>query len=288
MGLWRAIARRLLLVGATIAVGGFLSATMVRYSPGFGTDERQLDARLSRESIEAIHSASTGQQNIALYYLRSMCRVFTGDLGTSQSLHHPVRDLLAERSLITLRMVAFGLAIAWASALFLVTLTWLLRAEGLEKLCTVASGLLLCIPAGAMAILLVLLDAPAYLALALVVFSKIQRYLADLVSSTSRMPHMITAKSKGLSETKLLLWHVVPIIRREVLALAGVSLALAVSAAIPVEALCGVPGIGQLAWQSALARDLPVLMYVSLLVIACTVLANSGADLLADERRELS
>jgi peptide/nickel transport system permease protein len=139
-----------------------------------------------------------------------------------------------------------------------------------------------------MAILLVLLDAPAYLALALVVFPKIQRYLADLVSSTSRMPHMITAKSKGLSETKLLLWHVVPIIRREVLALAGVSLALAVSAAIPVEALCGVPGIGQLAWQSALARDLPVLVYVSLLVIACTVLANSGADLLADERRELS
>jgi ABC-type dipeptide/oligopeptide/nickel transport system permease component len=53
-----------------------------------------------------------------------------------------------------------------------------------------------------------------------------------------------------------------------------------------VEALCGIPGVGQLAWQSALARDLPVLISVSLLVIAFTVLANSGADLLADERRQ--
>ncbi|MGA9564576.1 MAG: ABC transporter permease [Candidatus Korobacteraceae bacterium] len=288
MGLWRAIARRLLMVVLTIAVGGFVSAAMIRYSPGFGTDERQLDPRLNRQSIEAIRSASAGEQNIAVYYLRSMHRLLLGDLGISRSLHHPVKDLLAERSLVTLRMVGLGLAIAWTAAILLVVLTWLLRAERLETLCTVASGLLLCIPAGAMAILLVLADAPAYLALAFVVFPKIQRYLANLVSSTSRMPHMITAKSKGLSEAQLLLWHVVPIIRHEVLALVGVSLALAVSAAIPVEALCGVPGIGQLAWQSALARDLPVLMYVSLLVIACTVLANSGADLLADERRELS
>ena len=60
--------------------------------------------------------------------------------------------------------------------------------------------------------------------------------------------------------------------------------ALAVGAAIPVEALCGIPGVGQLAWHSALARDLPLLTSVSFVVIAFTVLANSGADLLADER----
>jgi peptide/nickel transport system permease protein len=80
-----------------------------------------------------------------------------------------------------------------------------------------------------------------------------------------------------------LLWHVVPVIRREIFALAGVSVGLAISGAIPVEALCGTPGLGQLAWQSALARDLPVLTDISLLVVASTVLANSGADLLTGE-----
>jgi peptide/nickel transport system permease protein len=80
--------------------------------------------------------------------------------------------------------------------------------------------------------------------------------------------------------------HVVPVIKREVLALAGVSIGIAISAAIPVEALCGIPGIGQLAWQSALARDLPLLINISMLVIACVVVANSGADLLSEERRQ--
>jgi ABC-type dipeptide/oligopeptide/nickel transport system permease component len=83
----------------------------------------------------------------------------------------------------------------------------------------------------------------------------------------------------------MFLWHVVLVIKREVLALAGVSFGIAISAAIPVEALCGVPGIGQLTWQAALARDLPLLNNVAMLVIGCVVLANSGADLLGEEPR---
>jgi peptide/nickel transport system permease protein len=153
-------------------------------------------------------------------------------------------------------------------------------------MCAVSAGTLLCLPSGAVALLLVIVGDPGYLALALVVFPKVHRYLSNLVQSTSGMPHIITAKAKGISHTQILVWHVVPLIAREGLALAGVSVGLAISAAIPVEALCGIPGVGQLAWQAALARDLPVLINVSLLVIACTVLANSGADLLSEERRQ--
>jgi peptide/nickel transport system permease protein len=128
-------------------------------------------------------------------------------------------------------------------------------------------------------------DGPGYVALALVVLPRVHRYLSNLIQATAGMPHMITAKAKGISATRLLVWHVLPVVRRELLALAGVSIGLAIGAAIPVEALCGIPGIGQLAWHAALARDLPVLISVSLLVIVCTVLANSGNDLLAEDRR---
>jgi peptide/nickel transport system permease protein len=64
------------------------------------------------------------------------------------------------------------------------------------------------------------------------------------------------------------------------LALAGVSVSLAIGAAIPVEALCGLAGVGQLAWQAALARDLPLLMNITVLVTLVTLLANSGADVI--------
>ena len=288
MSLLKSIAYRLVILAATIVAGGLLSATLARYAPGFGADERQLDARLSSESIQAIRSASREERSIATYYARSLLRLARGDLGNSRSLQRPVRELLAERGAVTLRLVGAGLAIAWGFALLLVLASWIFHSEAVEKACAVGAGLLLCLPAGAMALLLILLNGPGYVALALVVFPKVHRYLSDLVGATARMSHIVTAKARGISEVRILCWHVVPVIRREVLALAGVSVGLAISAAIPVEALCGIPGVGQLAWQSALARDIPVLIVVSLLVIAFTVVANSGADLLAEERRHPS
>ena len=80
--------------------------------------------------------------------------------------------------------------------------SWMVRSAALEMACTIGSGLLLCLPAGAVALLLILLNGPAYLALALVVFPKVHRYLSDLVGATARMSHIVTAKAKGVSEAR--------------------------------------------------------------------------------------
>ena len=112
MSLLKAVAYRLVILAATIVAGGLLSATLARYAPGFGTDERQLDARLSSESIQAIRSASSEERSIASYYVGSLRRAVHGDLGTSRSLQRPVRELLAERGAVTLRIVGAGLAVA--------------------------------------------------------------------------------------------------------------------------------------------------------------------------------
>lgn len=270
----------------TVVIGGFLSATLVRYAPGFGADERELDARLSSASIQAIRDSAAEERNLVHFYLRSLWRMMRGDLGTSRTLQRPVRQLLAERGAITLKLAGKGLGAAWLAALLLVLATWLLRSARLQTACAVSAGTLLCLPAGAVALLLVLAGGPGYLALALVVFPKVHRYLSNVVEAAAEMPHIITAKAKGISHARVLVWHVLPVIACEVLALVGVSVGMAISATIPVEALCGIPGVGQLAWQAAMGRDLSVLINVSLLVIACTVLANSGADLLAAERRQ--
>ena len=58
---------------------------------------------------------------------------------------------------------------------------------------------------------------------------------------------------------------------------------MAFGAAIPIEALCDSPGVGQLAWQAALNRDLPLIMNLTLLVTIITVAANSFANV-ASER----
>ena len=53
------------------------------------------------------------------------------------------------------------------------------------------------------------------------------------------------------------------------------------SSALAVEVICDSPGLGQLAWQAALGRDLPVLVNVTLIVTIVTLIANLGSDILA-------
>jgi peptide/nickel transport system permease protein len=67
--------------------------------------------------------------------------------------------------------------------------------------------------------------------------------------------------------------------------LAGVSVSLALAAAIPVEVLCDLPGIGQLAWKAALGRDLCLLVDLTMIVTLLTLLANSASDLLGQPLR---
>ena len=56
------------------------------------------------------------------------------------------------------------------------------------------------------------------------------------------------------------------------------SFSIAFGALIPVEVVCDIPGIGQLAWKAAQARDLPVLVTLTLLVTAITIVVNGIAQ----------
>jgi ABC-type dipeptide/oligopeptide/nickel transport system permease component len=73
------------------------------------------------------------------------------------------------------------------------------------------------------------------------------------------------------------MWPAAP----QLLALAGVSVSIAFTASIPVEALCDLPGLGQLAWKAALSRDLYLLVTLTMIVALVTLVANSFSDLLS-------
>ena len=276
---WR-IARHLLVLAATILLGGFLSATLVRLAPGFDVDEQQLDPHLNSASVQALHQTRLKDRNIFRFYLHSMQRAAHGDLGTSLSLGQPVRTLLRERGPLTVRLVAVGLALAWAFALALALSAARLRVSAYDAVTSIVSGTFLCIPAAVLALLSVLWNVPGSLAIALIVFPRVYRFARNLLDKAYSLPHIITARAKGLSEGRILFWHVVPVAGPQLLAVAGVSVSMAVGAAIPVEALCGLAGVGQLAWQAALARDLPLLVNITVLVTLVTLLANSGADVI--------
>lgn len=274
------IARHGLTILATALLGGLLAATLVRFAPGFDTDESQLDPHLNSASIQALRQTRAEQNNIVRFYFHSLRRAFRGDLGTSISLGQPVSTLLRDRTPLTLRLVGMGLLLSWAATLAMALSAAWLRVSAYDALSTMISGTLLCIPAAVLALLSVLWNVPGALAIALIVFPRDYRYARNLLAKAYSQPHIVTARAKGLSELRILFWHVVPVVAPQLLALGGVSVSLAIGAAIPVEALCGLAGVGQLAWQAALARDLPLLMNITIIVTLVTLLANSSADVI--------
>jgi len=279
------IARHGFALVATVLLGALLSAILVRLAPGFDADEEELDPHLNAQSVQALRQVRLEQHNIFRFYFHSLERAVHGDLGTSISLGQPVTTLLRQRAPLTLRLVSIGLLLSWAVAMGLALSAAGLRVAAYDALTTAISGAFLCIPAAVLALLSVLWNVPGALAIGLIVFPNVYRYARNLLAKAYSLPHIITARAKGVGELRILFWHVVPVVAPQLLAVAGISVSIAVGAAIPVEALCGLPGLGQLAWQAALARDLPLLMNITILVTLVTLLANSSADVIGQMLR---
>jgi peptide/nickel transport system permease protein len=272
------VSLRLGILTVILLAGGLGAAALVRVAPGFGVDERMLDTRLSNDSIEAVARERSQGSHVLSWYGDYLRRLAQGDLGTSLSLGVPVRDLLAERAGVSFRSAAAGLGVAWIASLAVVLLLGVLRRRGCEALVSAAVGALLAIPAAVLALGCFYLGGKPEFAIAGIIFPRVFRYVWGLVRQACAAPHVLTAYALGEAKLRILWVHVFTPILPEMMAMAGISVSMAVGATIPVEALCDSPGLGQLVWQAALARDLPVILNVTLLITALTAAANCLAD----------
>jgi peptide/nickel transport system permease protein len=264
-----------------LLISGLAGATLIRIAPGFGIDAEVLDPRLSRQSLEALGREHAGEQNPLAFYVRFLNGLLHGDAGRSVVFGQPVAALISERLPTTLRSAFFGLAFGWSAAVLFAAVC-ALRARPAALLSGLAfSGALLSIPSAVVAMVCLLMGLPPACAIAAVVFPRVFPHAYEQLRAGQSKPHVLMARARGLSAARVFLVHTVPPVLGPVLALAGVSAILAFGASIPIEALADSPGIGQLAWQAALARDLPVLVSLTILLTSVTVLANMLADIFA-------
>jgi peptide/nickel transport system permease protein len=275
----RWLLRRVAVLLFTLVVTGLLAATLVRLSPGFGFDEQALDPRWNQQKSAMRDGIQGGHQSILPFYWHYLAGMLRGNLGESTVLSAPVSQLLAERLPVTAGLAGQGLLLGWlvAAGLALITTRWQSPFLGLPA--TWVCGLFLCTPAALVALGCAILGGPAPLAMAASIFPKVFEYVRNLLRELGRSPHVLGARARGLSEGRVLFVHVIPLAVPQLLALAGISVSLAFGAAVPIEALCDLPGIGQLAWKAALGRDLPVLVSLTMLVALATLVANAVAEI---------
>ena len=89
-----------------------------------------------------------------------------------------------------------------------------------------------------------------------------------------------TARSKGLSERKVIYRHGFRAGLTPIVTSAGLDLAGLLGGAIIAEQVFGIPGLGKLSIQSVLESDLPVIVAIVLLAGAFVIVANIVVDIL--------
>lgn len=264
-----------------LLVGGLLAGTLVRIAPGLDSDEEQLDSRLSHASIEALQKPSDADAGLVSYYLNYLKRMSRGDLGYSRTLNAPVKELLVDRLPETLRSVGEGLLLAWTLGLALAVGSVVARSHALDVFASLCAGILLCLPAAMLATMFVFVRAPGRLVIGLIVFPKVFHYVRNLLGQSASRAYVLHARARGLSAVRVVFAYIALPVLPQLLAIIGISVSMAFAAAIPVEVICDLPGVGQLAWKAAMSRDFNLLVNLTMVVTAVTVIANSGSGLLS-------
>jgi peptide/nickel transport system permease protein len=106
------------------------------------------------------------------------------------------------------------------------------------------------------------------------------RYVRSSVLDVVKLDYVITARSKGIGERKVITRHVVRNALIPVVTLVMLQMPVVFGGAIVTEQIFRVPGIGSLLISAMLANDTPVVMAVTFVFSCLVVLCNLIADVL--------
>jgi len=275
----RRLLSHLFLLVAVVLAGGFGAAALVRYSPGFDSIPEDLNPDIAPETLRALHTQHTRENSLPVFYARYLKRAATGDLGLSESLQRPVAELLARRLPLTARLVVEGSLGGWILALLAATIAARTRSSAVEAGTLSLNGLLLAIPPAVLALGFFFTEAPLSLALALALMPRLFGTLRTILEDRFQSPDLLVARARGVKPLDIARRYVFSAAAPQLAALAGVTLVLAFGLAVPIEVLCGVPGLGALALQAATSRDMPLLCGIALPITFFIALVQTLGDL---------
>jgi peptide/nickel transport system permease protein len=265
---------RMLVIVLGVVVG---STFLVRFAPGYLSDAREMDSRYgdaTRIELSAEAERSTSLRQMLSVEFGGWTR---GNFGVSRQYDVPVVELILPRLAVTGGLLLQSIVVAWILALCAALVSSAGRSPSL--LWQSPSTLLLAVPTAAMATMCMLSDLGGpVLVMTLLVAARDFKFLDRMLRKAWRDPYLLHARAQGITTLRLIYAHILPGIASQLFAPATLSIVTALSALVPVEVLFSVPGLGQLAWNAAMNRDLPVLLAVTMIMAVAVTLAGITAD----------
>lgn len=117
------------------------------------------------------------------------------------------------------------------------------------------------------------------------------RYVRSEMLEVIRQDYIKTARAKGLKEKRVIYRHALKNALIPVITILGLSIPGLIGGSVIFETIFAIPGMGQLFYQSVVARDYPTVMGITVIGAILTLIGNFIADLcysLVDPRVKLS
>ena len=275
---------------------------------------------ITPEALEQIRRNMGLDQPVHIRYLRWMGSMLTGDFGISLSRNEPVLDIILEILPNTLVLSLAAIVVAFAGGILIGVFQAVRQNRFADSALSVVGLFFYSMPSFWLALMLILVfslgarnlwgwpiwfpasgmtsveypfmspgeqlrDRLAHLvlpalSLALVLAAGVARYMRASMLEVIRQDYVRTARSKGLSEFRVIARHALPNGLIPIVTLLGLYLPTFFSGAVLIETVFAWPGMGRLVVDAIFQRDYPVVMAGTFIFAVMVVAGNLIADML--------
>lgn len=302
-----------LLRGAAVILGVVtLTFVLLHLAPGDPV-QRLLGPAAGAEQVEAARHGLGLDRSLLEQYVAWLGRAARGDFGLSIAQGRPAASLLAEAWPATALLVLLSIMLSWVGGIAIGAWQANTRRRGLDATTSAVTVALNAMPSYWLGLALVmvftyrlrwlpsygaagldadfltesakLMDRLRHLALPLTTLTIIgiganARFTRAAMRELRDAPFLVTARAKGLRESRVVLRHQLRNALVPIVTLLGLSLPALFSGAVFVEAIFAWPGVGQVLVQAVQARDYPVVMAAATISAALVVAGNLLAEFL--------
>jgi peptide/nickel transport system permease protein len=267
---------------------------LCRVVPGDVVDVLGLEGGLTNEQAAAMRHELGLDQSLAVQFLDWVTKALHGDFGMSLRFNTPVSDMLMHALPVTAQLAGMSFLLGLGLALLLAVAATSTRSLFLDFTVNAVNVWSIAAPTFCVGFIGILifsiwlgwLPVLGSIGMAIVIIGidnagQVVKPLREELKEAVNLPHVRTARAKGLAPMQIAISHILPATSPIVLALSSIILANLVSGSITMEVLFGLPGVGSLTLNAIHGRDFPVIMAAITVIAVALVLINTIVDILS-------
>lgn len=234
---------------------------------------------------------------LPIQFAKFVGRAVQGDFGMSHSQNRPAIDLATERLVPTLKLSVVGLAFTLLIGLPLGALAALRKGSFIDHLARGVAALGQAVPAFWLGLMLLLVIGVQLrwlpisgaddwrhllmpgLTIAVPIIPAVVRIFRSSLIGVLERDYVRTARAKGLSGSRVFRDHVVRNASIPVITVIGFQVGSLLSGALIAEVIFAYPGMGRMAYQAVLSRDIAVVQVFVVFVSAIVLITNLLLDM---------